>query len=36
MIPRSYPVHFYVFEDATSPQILLSYATLEKARDPGI
>ena len=28
--PRSYPTHFYVFEDTTSPQILLSYATLER------
>ena len=28
-LPRSYPVHFYVFKDATFPQILLSYATLE-------
>ena len=26
--PRMYPVRFYVFEDATSPHILLSYATL--------
>ena len=24
-----YPVCFYIFEDATSPQILLSYTTLE-------
>ena len=30
MLPRSYPNHFYVFEDATSPQILLSYATSEE------
>ena len=29
-LPRSYPVCFYVFQDATSPQILLSYATLER------
>ena len=28
--PRSYPTCFYVFEDATLPQILLSYATLER------
>ena len=28
--PRTYPVRFYVFEDATSPHILLSYATLER------
>ena len=27
---RSYPTCFYVFEDATSPHILLSYATLER------
>ena len=27
---KMYPVHFYVFEDATSPHILLSYATLER------
>ena len=25
--PKTYPVRFYVFEDATSPHILLSYAT---------
>ena len=29
-LPRSYPVYFYIFKDATSPQILLSYATLER------
>ena len=28
--PRMYPIYFYVFEDATSLQILLSYVTLEK------
>ena len=28
--PRSYPTCFYVFEDATSPHILLSYATSER------
>ena len=28
--PRSYPTHYYVFEDATSFQILLSYATSER------
>ena len=28
--PRSYPTHFYVFEGATSPQILLSYMTSER------
>ena len=28
--PRTYPVRFYVFEDATSPHILLAYATLER------
>ena len=28
--PRMYPVRFYVFEDATSPHILLSYATSER------
>ena len=28
--PRSYPTCFYVFEDATPPQILLSYVTLER------
>ena len=28
--PRTYPVRFYVFEDATSPHILLSYATLRR------
>ena len=28
--PRSYPTWFYVFEDATSHQILLSYATSER------
>ena len=28
--PRLYPTHFYMFEDATSPHILLSYATLER------
>ena len=28
--PRTYPVRFYVFEDATSPHILLLYATLER------
>ena len=27
---RSYPTRFYVFEDATSPQILLSYAMSER------
>ena len=27
--PRMYPIRFYVFEDATHPQILLSYATPE-------
>ena len=27
--PRMYPIRFYVFEDITNPQILLSYATLE-------
>ena len=30
MQPRSYPMCFYVFEDSTSPQILLSYVTLER------
>ena len=29
MLPRSYPTHFYVFEDTISPQILLSCATSE-------
>ena len=28
--PRMYPVRCYVFKDATSPHILLSYATLER------
>ena len=28
--PRSYPTHFYVFENTTSPHILLSYATSER------
>ena len=28
--PRMYPVRFYVFEDATNPPNLLSYATLER------
>ena len=28
--PRLYLTHFYVFKDATSPQILLSYATSER------
>ena len=28
--PRMYPVRFYVFEDATNPYILLSYATSER------
>ena len=28
--PRSYPTHFYMFEDATSPHILLSCATSER------
>ena len=28
--PRMYLVRFYVFEDATSPHILLSYATSER------
>ena len=28
--PKTYPVHFYVFEDATSPHILLSYFTSER------
>ena len=28
--PRMYPIRFYVFEDATHPQILLSYATSER------
>ena len=28
--PRSYVTHFYVFGDATSLQILLSYATSER------
>ena len=28
--PRMYPTCFYVFEDATSPQIPLSYATSER------
>ena len=28
--PKSYPICFYVIEDATSPHILLSYATLER------
>ena len=28
--PKTYPIHFYVFEDATSPHILLSYVTLER------
>ena len=27
---RMYPIRFYVFEDATNPQILLSYTTLER------
>ena len=34
-ITRLYPFYFYVFKDATSPQILLSYATSE-TRDLGI
>ena len=29
-LPRSYPVWFYVFENATSPHILLFYTTLER------
>ena len=29
MQPRSYPIYFFMFEDSTSPQILLSYATSE-------
>ena len=28
--PAEYPVRFYVYEDATNPQILLSYATSER------
>ena len=28
--PRTYPVRFYVFEDATHPQILLSHDTMER------
>ena len=28
--PRTYPTHFYISEDAMSPQILLSYVTLER------
>ena len=28
--PRTYPIRFYVFEDATNPPNLLSYATLER------
>ena len=28
-LPRSYPTHFYVFEDAPSPQTQLSYTTSE-------
>ena len=28
--PRSYPTSFYIFEDATSLQIMLSYATSER------
>ena len=28
--PRTYPIRFYVFEDATNPHILLSYATSER------
>ena len=28
--PRMYPTHFYICEDATSPKILLSYASLER------
>ena len=28
--PRSYPICFYMFEDAISPHILLSYATSER------
>ena len=28
--PRSYLTHFYMFKDATSPHILLSYATWER------
>ena len=28
--PRMYPIRFYIFEDATCPQILLSYATSER------
>ena len=28
--PKMYPICFYVFEDNTSPHILLSYATLER------
>ena len=28
--PRMYPLRFYVFEDATSPHILLSYTTSER------
>ena len=28
--PRTYPIRFYVFEDATNPPCLLSYATLER------
>ena len=28
--PKMYPIDFYVFKDATSPHILLSYATLDR------
>ena len=28
--PRTYPIRFYIFEDATNPHILLSYATSER------
>ena len=28
--PRLYPTHLYVFEDTTSPHIVLSYTTLER------
>ena len=28
--PKTYPIHFYVFEDVTSPHIILSYATSER------
>ena len=28
--PRTYPIRFYVFEDATNPPCLLSYATSER------